>query len=168
MSHTVLSRARKFLDVDERTRAVGPTMMSEIFRCEYDRPPTRLFESSASPPGSRRGAEAELPAPVSERVDGLLAQLDRALARSPLAWGVLGVSRLPYALATGEIISKEAAGEYALQTFAAEWGAIIEDALAFRREDRAVEAYRRHPMHRARAAAGFVEHVIDSAQSGDP
>jgi len=41
------------------------------------------------------------------------------------AWGVLGVSRLHYTLATGEIISKEGAGLYALDAFLPQWHRII-------------------------------------------
>jgi hypothetical protein len=44
---------------------------------------------------------------------------------------VLGVSRLHYTLATGEIASKEAAGRYALDAFEPGWRAVIEDAPAF-------------------------------------
>jgi predicted nucleotidyltransferase len=83
----------------------------------------------------------------------------RALPRRYAAWGVLGVSRLHYTLATGEIVSKEAAGEYALEAFGPEWRAVVQDALAFWRGAPAAEpAYRRH---RARRAAEFAAHVID-------
>ncbi len=38
-----------------------------------------------------------------------------ALGDWPTAWGVLGISRMSYTVATGEITSKRGAGEYALQ-----------------------------------------------------
>jgi Aminoglycoside adenylyltransferase, C-terminal domain len=92
----------------------------------------------------------------------------RALWRRSASWGVLGVSRLHYTLATGEIIGKEAAGEYALRAFAPGWRPIVEDALAFWRGRPAPPAYRGRPARRARAAAGFVTHVIDGVGSSDP
>ncbi len=79
------------------------------------------------------------------------------------ARGVLGVSRLHYTLATGEIISKEAAGEYALEAFAPRWRVVIEHALAYWRDVPPSRACRRHPVRRMRTAAEFVDHVIDSA-----
>jgi hypothetical protein len=84
----------------------------------------------------------------------------RALAQRFSAPGVLGVSRLHYTLATGEIASKEAAGEYALRTFEPRWHAIIEDALAYWRAQPAPPAYRRDPVSRRRTAAAFVDHVV--------
>ncbi|HET6866807.1 MAG TPA: aminoglycoside adenylyltransferase domain-containing protein, partial [Solirubrobacteraceae bacterium] len=88
----------------------------------------------------------------------------RALPRRFAAAGVLGVSRLHYTLATGEVISKEAAGDYALATFGAEWRAVIEDALAFWRGAPPAPGWsRRHAMGRTRRAADFVAHVIDAS-----
>lgn len=88
----------------------------------------------------------------------------RALPRRFAAAGVLGVSRLHYTLATGEVISKEAAGDYALATFGGEWRAVIEDALAFwRGAPPAPGSSRRHAMGRTRRAADFVAHVIDAS-----
>jgi aminoglycoside adenylyltransferase-like protein len=76
---------------------------------------------------------------------------------------VLGVSRLHYTLATGEIVGKEAAGEYALTTSGPEWRAVIEDALAFwRGAPPPRDRFRRHPTRRTRGAADFVAHVIDA------
>ena len=51
--------------------------------------------------------------------------------RRGAAWGVLGASRLHYTVATGEVISKEAAGRYALERFGTRWRAVIEEALAY-------------------------------------
>jgi Aminoglycoside adenylyltransferase, C-terminal domain len=85
------------------------------------------------------------------------------------AWGVLGVSRLPYTLATGEISNKEAAGEYALEAFGPRWRPVIEDALEYWRgapqASRVLGGARRpgQALRRSRAAADFVAHVIESA-----
>jgi hypothetical protein len=48
------------------------------------------------------------------------------------SWCVLGAPRLHHTLATGEVISKEAAGEYALAVFDSRWHPIIEEGLAYR------------------------------------
>jgi hypothetical protein len=50
-------------------------------------------------------------------------------------WGVTGVSRLHYTLATGDICSKEAAGRYALATFPDRWRRVVREALRIRRSD---------------------------------
>ena len=60
-----------------------------------------------------------------------------ALTSYGAVWIVLGVSRLHYTLATGEICSKEAAGRYALQTFPEQWHAVLNESLRIRRADRA-------------------------------
>ena len=87
----------------------------------------------------------------------------RALPRRFAAWGVLGAPRLHYTLRTGEIASKEEAGRYALEAFGADWRPLIEEALAFWRGAPARAPYRRRPELRRREAAGFVAHVIESA-----
>jgi hypothetical protein len=62
-------------------------------------------------------------------------------SRRYAAWGIFGVPRLHYTLATGEIASKEEAGHYALRTFEPRWRPLIEDALAFWHGDRPVLPY---------------------------
>jgi hypothetical protein len=65
------------------------------------------------------------------------ARSSRLLTRPGLAtltkwgpeWGVLGVSRLHYTLATGEITSKDGAGVYARTTFRDRWQKIIDECL---------------------------------------
>lgn len=52
-------------------------------------------------------------------------------------WIVLGISRLHYTLATGEICSKEAAGRYAIQTFPEQWHRVLNESLRIRCADRA-------------------------------
>ena len=85
----------------------------------------------------------------------------RPFPRRYAAYGVLGVSRLHYTLATGEIAGKVQAGDYARRTFGREWHPLIDDALAFWRGGPSVSAYRRHPMRRITAAAEFVARVIE-------
>jgi hypothetical protein len=79
------------------------------------------------------------------------------------AWGVLGAPRLHCTIATGEVISKEAAGEYALSEFAPQWQPLIEEALGYWREE---------PEHhlslsagqRARMTAEFVSVVVEHGE----
>ncbi len=47
-----------------------------------------------------------------------------------IAWGVLGAPRLHCTIATGEVISKRAAGIYAKATFDAQWHPLIDMALS--------------------------------------
>lgn len=77
---------------------------------------------------------------------------------------MLGAPRLHYTLATGEIATKEQAGSYALETFAARWHPLITDALAYRRGERDGACGRPPTQHR-RDAAAFVTAVIDSANA---
>jgi len=59
---------------------------------------------------------------------------ERVVQRGPLplrpawtvAWGVLGVPRLHCTIATGEVIGKRSAADYAAATFGPEWHAIID------------------------------------------
>jgi aminoglycoside adenylyltransferase-like protein/nucleotidyltransferase-like protein len=74
-----------------------------------------------------------------------------ALTSWGAAWIVLGVSRLHYTLATGEICSKEAAGLYARQTFSERWYRVLDESLRIRRADRA----------RPDAASAFSELAAD-------
>jgi hypothetical protein len=60
-----------------------------------------------------------------------------ALTSWGAAWIVLGIPRLHYTLATGEIGSKDAAGVYALQTFPERWHRAVHEGLRIRRSDRA-------------------------------
>jgi hypothetical protein len=65
----------------------------------------------------------------SDRIDASLVE-----------WGVLGVARVHCAATTGAVISKRAAGEYARETFAAEWHPVINLAIAAR--DREIDTVR--------------------------
>jgi aminoglycoside adenylyltransferase-like protein/nucleotidyltransferase-like protein len=87
-----------------------------------------------------------------------------------IAWGVLGASRAHCTIATGEIVSKEEAGVYALETFGAEWHPLIEDALAYwQGRQRVDEAYYSWGLYNStgatRRAGRFVQHVVDSAHT---
>jgi hypothetical protein len=78
------------------------------------------------------------------------------------AWGVLGVTRLHYTLATGEITSKAGAGEYAFATFPARWQRIINECLRIRRGEPAPSLYR-SPLARRRDALAYIALAISSA-----
>lgn len=54
----------------------------------------------------------------------------RVRPRRTTAWGVLGPPRLHHTIATGGILSKEAAGHYALDTFGPEWNPLIARVLS--------------------------------------
>jgi hypothetical protein len=79
------------------------------------------------------------------------------LGRAAPMWGVLGISRLAYTRATGEIASKSAAGEWALSAFDPHWRLIIEEALTYRRGEPSKYA---NPLARRRDALAFVEMAI--------
>ncbi|HSS10310.1 MAG TPA: aminoglycoside adenylyltransferase domain-containing protein [Acidimicrobiales bacterium] len=78
-----------------------------------------------------------------------------------LPWGVLGAPRLHYTIATGEIVSKELAGEYALDTFDRAWHPLIRDALAYWREPSAKGAFTCAP-GQLRTSGEFVAMVVES------
>jgi hypothetical protein len=87
------------------------------------------------------------------------------LADWAVGWGVLGIPRLHYTLATGEVTSKSGAGEYALATFGEEWAPIVTEALRLRRGGEQSEEYRRRPLARRREALAFMAHVLDDANA---
>ncbi|MDQ6882638.1 MAG: DUF4111 domain-containing protein [Candidatus Dormibacteraeota bacterium] len=82
----------------------------------------------------------------------------KALFPRGVAWGVLGAPRLHATLATSEILSKEQAGEYALNAFP-EWRLLIVDALAYWRGDSS-NRWDASSFQRRRAAAEFVATVV--------
>lgn len=77
-----------------------------------------------------------------------------------VAWGVLGVARLHYTLATGRITSKSGAGRHALDVFSARWTAIIIEALRIRQQPSTSTNYA-DVSKRHRDAAEFVRFAID-------
>lgn len=78
-------------------------------------------------------------------------------------WGVLGVTRLHYTLATGDITSKYDAGTYALETFPDRWHRILREALRYRERRREGAMYRKNPLARRRDARDYVAMAIDDA-----
>ena len=86
------------------------------------------------------------------------------LADWAVGWGVLGIPRLHYTLATGDVTSKTGAGEYAMATFDDEWHPILEEALRLRHGGEQLEEYRRRPLARRRDALDFMAHVIETAR----
>lgn len=101
-----------------------------------------------------------------------------ALTTYGAVWIVLGVTRLHYTLATGEIGSKENAGRYSLRTFPEEWHRVIQESLRLRQSDRASpditgalrgmldrESLYRSPFTRRRDVLAFGEMVIRDAKA---
>lgn len=73
-------------------------------------------------------------------------------------WGVLGISRQHYTVSTGEVVSKSAAGGWALETFGGERRRIVEEALACRHRARSLYT---SPLSRRRDALAFVAMAIE-------
>lgn len=84
------------------------------------------------------------------------------LGRLAAAWGVLGAPRLHHTIATGEVISKEAAGEYALDVFDRRWHPIVAEGLRYWRGEPA-DARFPDAAERSRQAAEFVLEVVADA-----
>ncbi|HLL68309.1 MAG TPA: nucleotidyltransferase domain-containing protein [Micromonosporaceae bacterium] len=85
-----------------------------------------------------------------------------ALSPWAAAWGVLGVSRLHYTIATGAITSKAGAGGYARQTFHRRWWPVLDECLRIRSGGGGRSLYR-SVLRRRRDALDFVAMAIDSA-----
>jgi hypothetical protein len=84
-----------------------------------------------------------------------------SLFRQATTRGALGVPRLHATILNGDILSKSAAGSYALKTFPSRWGPVIRDALKHRNGIEGV-GYR-NPLARRRDALAFREYVIADA-----
>jgi hypothetical protein len=82
----------------------------------------------------------------------------RLRPRWSTAWGVLGPARLLRTVATGDVVSKEAAGEYALAVLHRRWHPLVRYAMAYWREERLAAS----PPPRD-LVAGYVEHVVAAA-----
>jgi Nucleotidyltransferase domain len=96
----------------------------------------------------------------------------RGLLLSPLvkyggpwivAWGALGPPRLHCTIATGEVIGKRSAGEYALSTFDARWRHVVEQGLSYWRG----EQVKVSPQDLCRAG-DFAVAVVEAAHSCRP
>jgi Domain of unknown function (DUF4111)/Nucleotidyltransferase domain len=86
-------------------------------------------------------------------------RLTQMHSRRLAAWGVLGVARMHVTISTGTVVSKEEAGEYALDVFDPEWHPVIRDALAYWRCLPPVP--RRTSRNLRTETAAFVLHVVD-------
>ena len=84
-----------------------------------------------------------------------------SLAHELVVWGVLGVARPHATIKTGEMISKTAAGQYALEAFPSRWSAIVREALAGRGGDD--RSSYRNIFARRRDLLAFMEYVISDA-----
>lgn len=82
--------------------------------------------------------------------------------RHATAWGVLGPPRLHHTIRTGGVVSKEGAGEYALEVFDARWHPLIREALAYWRGEPADPAFADRPT-RTRQVSEFALEVIADA-----
>lgn len=80
------------------------------------------------------------------------------------SWTVLGPARLHHTIATGEVISKQQAGEYALDVFDSDWHPIIEEAVAYWHGEPPHPAFP-DKKSRHRRSGEFALHVIDSANA---
>lgn len=74
-------------------------------------------------------------------------------------WGVLGVSRQHYTLATGAITSKTGGGVYAKETFDGRWHSIVDECLRLRRGLAGPSLYRTR-FGRRRDALRFMSMVL--------
>jgi hypothetical protein len=84
-----------------------------------------------------------------------------SLTHELVVWGVLGVVRPHATLRTGDMISKTAAGAYALEAFPSRWSAIVREAIAGRVGDDS-SSYR-NIFPRRRDLLAFMEYVISDA-----
>jgi hypothetical protein len=99
-----------------------------------------------------------------------LASLDRLATRDDIAalideateWGVLGVTRLHYTLATGVVTSKRGAGDYALDTFSQKWHPIVEEAIRIRDRRQGPSRFA-DPRDAVNAIRGYLAMVIADA-----
>ena len=92
-----------------------------------------------------RGYWARWARTIGALLDGALA--DDLMEARMLDWGVLGAARVHCAAHTGEVVSKRAGGEYALQVVDPEWHDLVQLALASRAGD--VDEVRVNDLRRA-------------------
>lgn len=96
----------------------------------------------------------------SQRIGSLYGLM--GLSAWACAWCVLGVTRLHYTLASGQITSKCGAGLYALETFPKRWHRVVEEALRIRRGAGGRSLYR-FPWARRSEVFSFTAWVIEDA-----
>jgi hypothetical protein len=75
------------------------------------------------------------------------------------AWGVLGVARQQYTIATGRITSKYGAGLYARDVLPARWHRIVDECLRIR-SGSGERSHYANPLARRREALELMEHVM--------
>jgi len=94
--------------------------------------------------------------------DGARAKLARPREADEVdvVWGVLGVTRLHATIATGQVISKSTAANYARLTFGRRWHELLDRVLAAREHRHAEEA--EFDMAHKELALEYMEHVINS------
>jgi ribosomal protein S18 acetylase RimI-like enzyme len=78
------------------------------------------------------------------------------------AWGILGAPRLHVTITTGEVVSKEAAGEHALATFDERWHPVVREGLAYWRGEPVADPRFADREVRWHETAGFVLEVCRS------
>lgn len=79
-----------------------------------------------------------------------------------VCWGVLGVARLHYTVATSRITSKTAAGQYALDVFDRRWVPIVSEAIRLRADPTLASDYADLAQRRL-AVVAFMSTAIESA-----
>lgn len=92
----------------------------------------------------------------------------RMLRPDAVEWGVLGVTRLHATIATGKVVSKYAAGEYALDRFPKQWRRIVREAMRIRagadeNGEMPPSLYGRNVLKRSRDARAYIGTVIEDA-----
>lgn len=78
-------------------------------------------------------------------------------------WGVLGVSRLHHALATGMMTSKCGAGRYALNVFDPRWQRIVAESLCLRTDGAEGRRSYPSPLARRHDTLAFLDTTIEAA-----
>ncbi len=89
-----------------------------------------------------------------------------SLSAEAAYWGILGVARIHATIATGNILSKGAAADYALRRFGKEWDDIIGWASAYRRG--AAPSLRLSPVARRERFLAFMEMALLDATKIPP
>ena len=81
-----------------------------------------------------------------------------ALRAHAVQEGVLGVTRLHFTIATGDITSKQGAGLYALETFPDTWHQLVNECLRIRRGGEGQSLYW-EPLTRRREGLAYMDMV---------
>jgi hypothetical protein len=99
--------------------------------------------------------------PWARKVQAGESRAFRTAPRFWTSWGVLGPPRLHHTALTGQVISKEDAGEHARGSFDARWHPLIDEALAYRRDEPADPRFR-DARARAEATGTFALEVAEA------